>query len=182
MKRHVLALLCAVNAVLALALAAMWFQPDGTLRNSHWAPPEPVSADFLSMVPVLPARKPVDANRLMAMLERPLFSATRRPAPVPVAEAAAPTDNLSTARLLGVFEGAQTNGAILQIAGKSRRVKLHESVDGWVLQSVQGRAATFVSAGQTRTLPLTRALVGGNSPGAVLEQPQPQPQPQPPLT
>lgn len=159
MKRHVLAVLCVVNGLLALGLAALWFQPDGSLRNAHWQAPEPVNVDYLAMVPSLPARKPVETGRLMAMLERPLFSSTRRPPPPVVPEAFMPVDNLSTARLLGVFEGAQASGAILQVAGKNRRVRLNESVDGWVLQSVQRRAVTFASGEQTRTLSLVRSLV-----------------------
>lgn len=159
MKRHVLTVLCVVNVLLTLGLAALWFQPDGSLRNAHWQAPEPVNADYLAMVPSLPARKPVETGRLMAMLERPLFSSTRRPPPPVVPEAPIPVDNLSTARLLGVFEGAQASGAILQVAGKNRRVRLNESVDGWVLQSVQRRAVTFASGDQTRTLSLVRSLV-----------------------
>lgn len=159
MKRHVLAVLCAVNALLALGLGALWFQPDGSLRNVHWQAPEPVNVDYLAMVPSLPARNPVETGRLMAMLERPLFSSTRRPPPPVVPEAAIPVDNLSAARLLGVFEGAQFSGAIIQVAGKNRRVRLNESVDGWVLQSVQRRAVTFASGNQTRTLPLVQSLL-----------------------
>lgn len=175
MKRHALALLCVINALLAVGLGALWFQSDGTLRNAQWHPPEPVNADYIAMVPSLPARKQVETARLMAMLERPLFSSTRRPPPPTAPEAAIPVDNLSSARLLGVFEGAQTSGAILQVAGKSRRVRLNESVDGWVLQSVQGRAVTFASGGQTRTLPLIRAPV--NSPTSSIAPAAPAPVP-----
>lgn len=167
MKRHALAVLCAVNALLALGLAAMWFQPDGTLRNAHWKSPEPLNADYLSMAPLLPARKPVETGRLMAMLERPLFSSTRRPAPPVASEIPMPADNLSTARLLGVFEGAQNSGVIIQISGKNRRLKLNESVDGWVLQSIQRRTVTFASGDQTRTLSLVRTL-GNHQSSAML--------------
>lgn len=175
MKRHALALLCVVNALLAVGLAALWFQPDGSLRNAHWQAPEPVNADYLAMVPSLPARKLVETGRLMAMLERPLFSSTRRPPPPVVPETPIPVDNLSAARLLGVFEGAQTSGAILQVAGKNRRVRLNESVDGWVLQSVQRRAVTFASGGQTRTLSLVRALVNTGPSATVPAAPIPTP-------
>lgn len=175
MKRHVLAVLCVVNALLALGLAALWFQPDGSLRNAHWQAPAPVNADYLAMVPSLPARKPVETGRLMAMLERPLFSSTRRPPPPVVPEAPIPVDNLSTARLLGVFEGAQASGAILQVAGKNRRVRLNESVDGWVLQSVQRRAVTFASGDQTRTLSLVRSLVNTGPAMAMPAAPMPPP-------
>ncbi len=177
MKRYALAVLCVVNGLLALGLAALWFQPDGSLRNSHWQTPEPVNADYLTMVPSLPARRPVETGRLMVMLERPLFSSTRRPPPPVVPEAPIPVDNLSTARLLGVFEGAQASGAILQVAGKNRRVRLNESVDGWVLQSVQRRAVTFASGDQTRTLSLMRSLVNTGPGMAMPAVPAPAPPP-----
>lgn len=160
MKKHALALLSVVNALLILGLVALWFQPDGNLRNTHWRAPDPVKTDYLALVPSLPARKSVDTGRLMAMLERPLFSSTRRPPPRGASEAQASGDSLGAARLLGVFEGGQASGVILHVAGKNRRLRLNESVDGWVLQGVQKRAATFVSGDQTRTLSMVRANMG----------------------
>lgn len=163
MKRYVLSLLGAANLLLALGLGALWMDKDGSLRNTRWLPPSPITADYNAMLPMLPTRSPVDGGRALAMLERPLFSPTRRPPPSVVASSeaeAAVVDNLSTAKLMGLFQGAQTNGIIIQIAGKNRRMKLNESVDGWVLQSVQGRAATFGrNDGQTRTIQMTRSLV-----------------------
>ena len=160
MKRHVLTLLLLTTAALVLVLAFLWLAPDGSLRNVRWEPPVPVTSDYLQMLPVLPERSRVDTSRFMALLERPLFSLTRRPpppAPPPVAEV--PPDNLSTARLSGIFTGAGTGGAIIHIAGKNRRVRLNESVDGWVLQAIQGRSVTFASGGQTRVLQLPRAAL-----------------------
>ena len=68
-------------------------------------------------------------------------------------------DNLSTARLTGVYQGASTGGIIINIAGKDRRVALSTAVDGWTLQSIQGRNVTFASAGRTRVLQLPRAAL-----------------------
>ena len=88
MKRHVLTLLLLTNAALVLVLAFVWLAPDRSLRNVRWEPPVPVTSDYLQMLPVLPERSRVDTSRFMALLERPLFSLTRRPpppAPPPVA-------------------------------------------------------------------------------------------------
>lgn len=162
MKRHALTLLVLTNAALALVLVFLWVARDGSLRNVRWEPPEPVASDFRQMIPALPERARVDTSRFMVLLERPLFALNRRPPPPPpppVAEVEAPPDNLSSARLSGVFMGAGTGGVIINIAGKNRRVRLNESVDGWVLQTVQGRSVTFASGGQTRVLQLPRAAL-----------------------
>ena len=83
MKRYSLHLLLCVNAILALVLLWMWISPDGTLRNVRWQPPEPRKSDVAGLLPVLPAVGTADTRAFIAMLERPLFSATRRPPPPP---------------------------------------------------------------------------------------------------
>ena len=188
MKRHVLAMLLALNVALAVALAALWFSMDGGLRNIHWAAPEPIKNDYLQMLPSLPERQPIDTNRFLVLLERPLFQLTRRPPPPPPPPAAVvevPVDNLSTAQLSGVVAGDGGASIIINMAGKARRVRLNEAVDGWVLQSIQGRSVTFAGGGQTRTLQLPRAAMTTSSgtappmpyapsaPSAVIEPPAP---------
>ena len=59
--------------------------------------------------------------------------------------------------MLGLFQGSGDGGVILQFGDKPRRLRLHDSVDGWVLTTVQERGATFERSGQTRTLQLLRA-------------------------
>ena len=73
---------------------------------------------------------------------------------------APPSDTLSTAQLVAVFDSAQVVSVILRIQDKNRRVRLHEAVDGWVLRSVHSRGATFEHSGQVRQLSLQRAKVG----------------------
>lgn len=166
MKRYALGVLGVLNLVLVVGLAAAWFNPDGSLRNVHWSAPDPVTVDYLSSLPVLPARTSVDMARVIAMTDRPLFSPTRRPPPPPpltVAPENAPIDNLSTARVLGVYEGNGVGGVVMNIAGKNRRFRLQESVDGWTLKSIQGQAVVLERSGQTRTLQLTRALFKGDA-------------------
>lgn len=163
MNRHVLAVLAVINVALVVALAALWLNPDGSLRNTRWAAPVPIKNDYLQMLPLLPERQPIDTNRFLALLERPLFQLTRRPPPPPPPPPSvvvqAPIDNLSTAQLSGVVVGDGTASIIITMAGKARRVRLNESVDGWTLQSIQGRSVTFAGGGQTRVLQLPRAAM-----------------------
>ena len=184
MKRNALTLLVALNVVLVLVLAALWLHRDGSVRNVRWQAPKPITSDYLQMLPVLPERTRVDTARFMSWLERPLFSVTRRPPPPPPPPSPstppAPVDTLADAKLLGVVENGQTGAVILHIGGKSRRVRLHEMVDGgWVLRTVQARSATFSNAGQTRSLQLVRAAVSTYT-GAVIPVSAPPAPPPPP--
>ena len=180
MKRHALTMLVVINVALAVVLAALWLNPDGSLRNTHWAAPVSIKNDYLQMLPSLPERQPIDTNRFLALLERPLFQLTRRPPPPPpppTAVVQAPVDNLSTAQLSGVVAGDGSASIIITMAGKARRVRLNESVDGWALQSIQGRSVTFAGGGQTRTLQLPRAAVTSSSGAALPVQAAPPPAP-----
>lgn len=167
MKRHALALLALVNVALALVLAVLWLEPDGSLRDAHWQAPEPVKSDYVQMLPRLPERSSVDTSRFLALLERPLFSMTRRPPPPPPPPpppvSPPPVDHFASAKLYGAFAGENTGGVILQIFGKTRRLRLNESVDGWILKSIQGRMVTFTRNGETRMLQLSRAAVAAYS-------------------
>jgi hypothetical protein len=115
------------------------------------------------MLPPLPGIASADTSQFIAMLDRPLFSSSRRPPPPPPppppAQAQAPVDNLSTARLSGLFFGDGVGGIIINIAGKHRRVRLNEGVDGWLLKSIQERSVTFARGGESRTLPLPRGAL-----------------------
>lgn len=161
LKKHALPALALLNLALALALAALWIATDGRLRASHWQPPAPQTSDYAALVPPLPGPAPADTRPFVGMLERPLFSPTRRPPPpAPPKEQEAADSGLG--ELSGLIEGQGAGAAIVQIGGKARRVQLHESVEGWKLTAVNGRSATFTRAGQSRTLQLPRAkLVNG---------------------
>jgi hypothetical protein len=184
-KKHTLHLLMAANAALALALAWLWVDPAGHLRGVRWRAPAAQTANYAAMVPALPGFAPADTSGFVAMLERPVFSPTRRP-PEPTAKAKdqePPADSLGTARLLGLFQGRGDGGVILQLGDKPRRLRLHDSADGWTLTAVQERGATFERAGQTRTLQLPRAkltnapVVPAAPPPAAAVPPRPVPPP-----
>ncbi len=177
MKKHVLHALLVLNAALVLVLAWLWVDTSGHLRNIHWQAPAPQTTDYAAMIPALPGPAPSDTSRFIAMLDRPLFSPTRRPPPPPPSSQAPElTDNLSTAQLSGLFQGQGDGGIIVRIGDKHRRVRLHDSVEGWTLSAVQDRSATFTRGGQSRVLQLPRAvLTGGGAP------PSPSPVAPPPM-
>lgn len=161
MKKFAPHLLIGVNVLLGAGLAWMWFTPQGQLRNVEWTAPQAHTTDYGSSLPALPVVANADTGRFIAMLDRPLFAITRRPPPPPPPpipeKEKEPVDNLSTAQLAGIFHGANEGGIIVQIAGKHRRVRLREQVEGWTLTSVQDRGVVFSKDGQTRTLQLARA-------------------------
>jgi len=160
MKRYALHIIVAINLGLALVLAAMWFQRDGSLRHTRWIPPSARTMDLAGLLPALPGVVSADTSQFIAMLDRPLFSPTRRPPPPPPPpQAEAPPDHLSTAKLSGTYAGDGVGGVIISIDGKSRRVLLNQAVEGWTLKSVQGRSVTFARGGETRTLQLSKAAV-----------------------
>ncbi len=162
MKKHALHALLALNAALVLVLAWLWIDKTGRLRNIHWQPPAPQTSDYAAMVPALPGLAPADTSQFIAMLDRPLFSPTRRPPPPPPPpQAPESADNLSTAQLSGLFLGQNDGGIIVRIGDKHRRVRLRESVEGWTLSAVQDRSATFTRGGQSRVLQLPRAALTG---------------------
>ena len=160
MKRSALAILVGLNVLLLGAIAWVWVTPSGTLRNMHWQSPEPVKLDLLSMLPALPGPGQADTSQFLRMLDRPLFSATRRPPPPPPppkVEVPEPVNWFAQAKLTGVYEGPAGGGIIIFYEGKDRRVPLNGYLDGWKLQSVSGGQAAFEKSGQTRVVSLQRA-------------------------
>lgn len=145
-RRHVLAVLLALVALLLLALLALWVNSSGALRHMRWQPPAPQIFDYAATVPALPDPAAADTRRFVALLERPLFSPTRRPPPPVPKEDAPANDVMASARLTGLFEGAGDGGVIVLLDGKPRRVRLHEAVEGWQLTAV---VSVVVSAAQS---------------------------------
>lgn len=174
MKRPAIAILISVNLALAVLLAWLWFTPEGSLKSATWTAPVAQTTDYAQMLPPLPGSAQVDTSKFVVMLDRPLFMLTRRPPPPPPPpEAPAPVDTLTTARIYGMFSSSAGGGIIINIAGKDRRVRLNESIEGgWTLQSISGNTVTFAGAGQTRTLTLPRAALTSSS-GLPISNPAP---------
>ena len=79
MRRNALALLAVLNLLLLGAIAWLWITPGGELRNMQWQAPSPVKVDLHALLPSLPGPGQSDTSQFLRMLERPLFSVTRRP-------------------------------------------------------------------------------------------------------
>ena len=160
MSRHALTLLGVLNALLVAVILWVWVTPAGELRNMQWQPPVPVKVDLHALLPSLPGPGQADTSQFLRMLDRPLFSVTRRPPPPPPppkVEAPEPVNWFAQAKLTGVYEGQGGGGIIIFYEGKDRRVPLNGFLDGWKLQSVSGGQASFEKNGQTRMVPLQRA-------------------------
>ena len=183
MRRFVLPLLIAANAIFAATLVSMWVTPKGQWRNVLWQAPEAKDADVSSGLPSATQTLAIENSRVVVLMDRPLFALTRRPPPPPPPPpVAAPPDTLSSARVVAVYAGPGGGGVVLNLGGKSRRVRLNENVDGWTLQSIDGRSATFTSSGQSRALQLGRAALttsSGGQPLSFVAAPPPASQPEP---
>ena len=166
MRRYTIHTLLLTIALLAVILLAMWFHRDGRARNVRWQPPEAQIQDFESMVPVLPAHAQVETNRFLAMLERPLFSPTRRPPPpAPPPAPPAPVEvrePLPNVHLYGLYGGESGGGAIVRVDGKNRRLHLNEAIDGWKLASIGERAVTFKRGSRSHSIDLVHVITKAN--------------------
>ena len=166
MKRSVTPWLIALNLLLLVLLAWQWLTPQGGLRNAHWEPPAPLRPDLGS---VSAASGSLDAARLAAILARPVFSVTRRPAAPALAAAPAQSDPLDSVHLYGMFSGSEGGGVIVKVEGKTRRLKVSELLGDWRLKEIRGPDAVFVRAGITRKV----SLVQGRQSGAGQNPPAP---------
>lgn len=105
-------------------------------------------------------RDDADASRFMAILDRPVFSPTRRPPPPPpppkVVVPVRP-DPLDSIHLYGLFSGAGGGGVIARVEGKTRRIKVSEAVGDWSLKEIRPRDVVFAKGGDTRVVPLMQA-------------------------
>lgn len=179
MKRYTSAILIAMSAVLALVLAWMWFTPSGGLKNAHWTMPRGQKANLDDIVPRLGKAQAMDHSQFLAMLDRPLFSPSRRPPPPPPVAAAEapppPPDYLADAVLSGVYigEDGKSGGIIIKFQGKDKSLPLRGTLDGWTLSSVADNRVYFTRAGVTKEIALQKGkLQQGYTPAAEPGVPQ----------
>jgi hypothetical protein len=169
MMRRLPILLLSVNFVLAALLAWLWIAPDGSLRDVHWHPPVAIRPDLGSLSTAVAQQEDSDLSTFMAILDRPLFSSSRRPPPPPPAPKVVvpvPPDPLNTLHLYGVFSGAGSGGVIARVDGKTRRVKVSEKIGEWSLKEVRPGAVIFSKGAETRTVLLVQARQGGGTAAA----------------
>lgn len=173
--------------VLAGGLAWMWFDQYGQLRNLAWTAPKALPPDI--KVPADPSRAGVaagDALLFAAILERPLFAPDRRPPPPPPPPIPPPPpDPLANIQIQGIFSGANA-GILVRVEGKTRRVKINETIGQWTLKSIDGRDITFGQGDEKRQLrlayarlnaPIPQPVVANAPPLAPAAMPMPAPMP-----
>jgi len=124
-------------AVLALAIG---WQTDWGRALRRAPPPEPQVVPAPVATAVLPEFRIEGGVEAMAVtVERPLFNATRRPAPPAVAEAPKPTIQRGQFTLTGTMIVDRTAVAFLKEAsgaGKARSVRKGDSINGMTVAEV----------------------------------------------
>jgi hypothetical protein len=153
--------------ILAWAVSAEGEAP-GLALTSH---PRAVS------IPKMPAK--TLASNSEAIIARPLFQETRKPAPPkpaaasPVQQEAAPPAPL-LATLVGVIVSPDVKSAIMRLAsGKSVAVTEGETLEGWQLKRVTPDSAQFQQRSATTelTFPVLQASADPTSPAMGLGAP-----------
>lgn len=157
MRRGILWLLVCVNLGLAAGLAWLWVDERGQLRDFRWQRPTPVVPATNVQIP-RPLQPQADTERqFVAILERPLFAANRQPPQVkPVAPV---VDPLADLVLFGVYGGKDFGGVLARFDGKTRRVKLNDSIGDWTLSEIDPRQVTLTRSGESRVIKLVQARV-----------------------
>lgn len=173
MRRYVGWMLVILNVLLALVLGWMWFKPNGELKNIHWTVPRGQKANLTDVVPHVGKPQGMDQSQFLAMLDRPLFSISRRPPPPPPPPPAAvpppPPDYLADAVLTGLYtsEDGKGGGIILRFQGKDKSIPIRGVLDGWTLSSVAENRVYFTRGRDTKEITLQKAkLQVGYGPAA----------------
>ncbi|WP_246161155.1 hypothetical protein [Bradyrhizobium sacchari] len=120
----------------------------------------------------------VPLSALTATQERPIFSASRRPPPRPVAGASVeevqdapppkPVEAPPPLLLVGAVVGERDGIAILvsRIDQKVVRLRQGETLGGWSLTAVQPREVTFKQGDRSEVLALQRPIDPAGAPAA----------------
>ena len=147
-------LLATLNLLLLGAIALAWLS-----GRTAWAPPPPIAPDPALFAPPGATDEAVaGAAKLHA---RPLFAASRRPAPAP-AEAVeqldagdAPAGSIDGAALVGLVGGGEQGVALVSLDSEIRRVPVGGHLAEWRLTEIRGLVARFSNAaGESRELPI----------------------------
>jgi hypothetical protein len=167
-KTVLILLAIAVNLVLGAQLYTRWTDSG----RAHWAEPAPIKP-AVTDIATPPVPRAEDPGKYRETIERPLFSATRRPVIKPVVAAAPPkVDALKDVKVAGVYGSEERGGAILTVAGKLQRLAFGQKIGDWTLVGAQGRDANFRSDdGEKRLLKLETVVVA--APPAAAAAPRP---------
>ena len=162
MNRRLTFALLLVSTALAGLLIWLWIGPDGSLRGIHWRAPAAIRPDLGSLSVTSIGRDDTEVSRYMAILDRPVFSPSRRPPPPPPPKPVVPVraDPLDGIHLYGLFSGGGSGGVIARVEGKTRRIKVSEAVGDWSLKEIRPRDVVFAKGAESRVVPLMQASQG----------------------
>ena len=138
MRRSILRPLVVATLVLLPAAAASAQQPAATGKPALAAAAGAATpAGDLSGVPL---------EHFRAIVERPLFSPTRRPPPSSAGE---PDSGARQFQLKGVVVSAREQRALIvsQLTGKSYTVRTGDVVEGWRVERITAQSAAFTKDG-----------------------------------
>ena len=154
-----LAVVLLLQIVLGLAFALLRSGPERLLP----------AADSLRVAD-LQLFAPLTDEQSAAIVARPLFWESRRPVVKEVAAKPTQTDKptavgeLKGVKLVGLFGGGDTGGAIVLVKGEKRRVLVGQDVEGWRLEEVAADRAVFVSGAARDEKLLTKAVPVASAP------------------
>ena len=148
--------------LLLALLAVLWLRPASPLRGSAWAPPAaqpPQLNDF--QLAMLQAGAAQAAAASGEVLQRPLFTPGRRPAPVALpasgAHAAPAPDPMANVKATGLLVSPALTAVMLEVDGQQKLVRRGDRLGDWRLVSIRGREAVFVRDGERHVVSLPHA-------------------------
>ena len=148
----------AVPAVLALALAALWFGPGPAAGWRQWQAPQPQPPNLDDVQAAALRFNPAAGAAYPQVLERPLLNPARRPqASASAGPEAAPPTAIEEATMQGIVAGATLTGVFLEEKGEARFVRIGEKVGDWALESIRGREIVFRRGAEQRKIELAPA-------------------------
>jgi hypothetical protein len=157
MKRGATTWLVGFDMLLLCWLAWLWVDPRGGLRAIHWQPPTAIKPELGSLSGIATGREDTDVARFMMILDRPIFSPTRRAFISAKSTTPPPPNPLDSIHLYGLFQGSEGGGVIARVEGKTRRIKLTEAIGDWVLKEIRSREVVFSMGAESRVVPLVQA-------------------------
>ncbi|WP_051236194.1 hypothetical protein [Ottowia thiooxydans] len=171
MNRRVTSLLLGINLLLAIALGLLWAGFGGANR---WEPPKAQPPNLDDARAALLRPHPESAAAFAQIVERPLFTAGRRPPPPPAPEAApsapvVPPIELDKVKMFGTINGPGLRGVLAEVEGKSRFVRSGEQIGEWTLRRVRSNEAVFEKGDEERVVPLP--LAAGAAPKTAAASP-----------
>ncbi len=142
--------------MLGVCLALGYFVQT-ELSRDRALPPVPVGAAPAEEIAPRSGRgaprvKPIRSFK--ETLDRPLFHASRRPAPKQaVATAAAPAPDAPKLKLVGVVIEPEGRSALIRVAGAAGPIEVYvgERIDGWRLEAIQTDRIILKSGKSTET-------------------------------